>query len=375
VSTGARPDAIVVGAGIVGAACALELARDGRRVLVLDAGEVAGGTTAAGMGHLVALDDSPAQLALAAYSLGLWRALVPLLGDPAAYRNTGTLWIAEDDAQLAAAREKGATYAAAGVATELLDARALHDAEPALRDGLAGALRVPGDGVLLPPPAARRLLELARDLGAELRERHAVTGLGPHEVHTAHGVLRADVIVNATGAWAPRLAPELPILPRKGHLVLVDAGDATCHHQLVELGYLASAHGMSGNSVAFNVQPRANGRLLVGSSRELAGWDTSVSDAMVLRMLDRARHFMPALAQATPEHVRTGFRPATPDGLPYIGAWPGVPGHWVAAGHEGLGLTTAPGTARLLADLIAGRAPAIGAAPYDPARVLDTPRP
>jgi glycine/D-amino acid oxidase-like deaminating enzyme len=258
------------------------------------------------------------------------------------------------------------------VETELLGPRELSDEEPALRAGLAGALRVPGDGVLLPPPVARRFLELARDQGAELRERCAVTALGPHEVHTDAGTVRAEVVVNAAGAWAPRLAPELPIVPRKGHLAFVDAGADLCHHQLVELGYLASAHELSGESVAFNVQPRPDGQLLVGSSRELAGWDASVNEGVLRRMLDRAGHFMPSLAGARPAGVRTGFRPATPDGLPYIGRWPGAPGQWVAAGHEGLGLTTAPGTARLIADLVAGREPAIHAAPYDPARVLPT---
>ncbi|HEU4631627.1 MAG TPA: FAD-dependent oxidoreductase [Gemmatimonadaceae bacterium] len=366
----ARPDAIVVGAGVVGAACALALARDGRRVLVLDGRTVASGTTSAGMGHLVALDDSPAQLALSACSLRLWRELLPELGDAVAHRPIGTLWLAEDDAQLAALAARRDGYAAAGVEAELLDARELAATEPALCPGLAGALRVPGDGVLDPPAAARRLLALAREHGAELRESCAVHALGPHEARGADDVYRAEVIVNAAGAWAPRLTPALPIVPRKGHLVLGDAQPELCRHQLVETGYLASAHALDGASVAFNVQPRPGGRLAVGSSRELAGWDASVNEPLVVRMLERARHFLPGLATLRAERVCTGFRPATPDGLPYVGRWPALAGQWVAAGHEGLGLTTAPGTARLLADLVAGREPAIDARPYDPARVL-----
>src|SRR3954468_23315470 len=97
--TGSRPSAIVVGAGIVGAACAATLARDGFRVTVLDADIPAGGTTAAGMGHLVAMDDSPEQLALTSYALTLWRDLVPELPSSVELEATGTLWIAEDDQQ------------------------------------------------------------------------------------------------------------------------------------------------------------------------------------------------------------------------------------------------------------------------------------
>ena len=87
-------------------------------------------------------------------------------------------------------------------------------------------------------------------------------------------------------------------------------------------------------------------------------------------MLERAIEFMPALAGLSMIRTWTGFRPATPDKLPLIGAWPATPGLWIAAGHEGLGITTSLGTAQLIADLVAGRAPPIDASPYAPTRAL-----
>ena len=364
-------DTIVVGAGIVGAACAAALARDGRRVLVLDASFAAGGTTAAGMGHLVAMDDSPAQLALTRYSLALWDALAPSLPRATEYDRCGTMWIAEDDAQLAAVREKQATYAQAGIASELLDARALAEAEPFLRPGLAGGLRVPGDGVVYQPRATLHLLDDARRHGAVVREGARVRSVVANGVVLDSGeTLRADDVVAAAGAQSAQLVPGLPIVPRKGHLVVTDRHPGLCSHQLVELGYLASAHVMTGESVAFNLQPRATGQVLIGSSRELVGWDPAINPRIVHRMLERARQFVPAIADVSLLRTWTGFRPATPDKLPLIGAWADVPGLWIAAGHEGLGITTATGTARLLADLLARRAPAIDATPYAPARVL-----
>ena len=169
---------------------------------------------------------------------------------------------------------------------------------------------------------------------------------------------------------APGLVAELPIVPRKGHLVITDRYPGLCRAQLVELGYLRSAHGLGGASVAFNVQPRATGQLLIGSSRELVGRDGAVNHAVLGEMVRRAIWFVPALAGCDAIRVWTGFRPATPDGLPLIGRWDAVPGVWVAAGHEGLGITTAPATAALIAADIMGRAAPIDAAPYRPARAM-----
>ena len=368
----ARCDAIVVGAGIVGAACAAALARGGLRVRVLDASFAAGGSTAAGMGHLVVMDDSPEQLALTGYSARLWAELVDTLAPAVEHRACGTIWVAEDAEQLAAVDEKRRVYAAAGIDSELLDDGALAEAEPFLRHGLAGGLRVAADAVLYPPQAALHLLRTALDRGGELCEHTEVAAVAAHGVRLAGGgAMHAEVVVNAAGAAAPRLVPELPIVPRKGHLIITDRHPELCAHQLVELGYLASAHTMTSESVAFNLQPRATGQLLLGSSRELVGWDASINPAIVRRMVRRACDFMPALADVSALRTWTGFRPATPDKLPLVGRWEPVPGLWVAAGHEGLGITTALGTAQLVADLVAGRTPAIDPAPYAPSRVAD----
>lgn len=363
-------DAIVIGAGIVGAACARALAREGMRVVVLDAEFAGGGTTAAGMGHLVVMDDSPEQLALTALSLELWRALRPALAPAVEFDPCGTLWIAEDADQMDAVREKERVYGAHGVWSEMVNASELASLEPMLRPGLAGGLLVPGDAVLYPPCAALWLLDDARAHGATVREGTTVHAVTHNAVRVGNETLEAEVIVNAAGASSARLTPELPIVPRKGHLAITDRAPGFCRHQLVELGYLTSAHVMTTESVAFNVQPRPTGQVLIGSSRELVGWDASTNRDVLRRMLDRAVQFMPALDQLPIVRTWTGFRPATPDKLPLIGRWTPTAGLWIAAGHEGLGITTSLGTARLLADLVVGRSPAIDASPFSPMRVL-----
>ncbi len=178
--------------------------------------------------------------------------------------------------------------------------------------------------------------------------------------------------------------------------MITDRAPGFCRHQLVELGYLHSAHAMGGSSVAFNLQPRVTGQLLIGSSRELVGsWaanatgpsgsadappeprraGSAVSRATVARMLARALEFVPALGRLDAIRAWTGFRPATPDNLPLIGRWPASERVWIAAGHEGLGITTALATGRLLADLVVGRTPDIAAEPFAPQRMAAAPRP
>lgn len=366
--TGPTPDVVVVGAGVVGAAVAYVLSGEGMRVTVLEAGFPGGGATGAGMGHVVVMDDSDAQLALTRYSRELVGRVMPRLPPRCEVERTGTLWIAEREDQLGTLRAKHAVYTASDVAAELLDASDVAAAEPALRKPLAGALRVPDDVVLYPPAFARWLLDEAVRAGARVRTGVQVTRIEPEAAIATDGAYPAGAIVNAAGAQAARLSPDLPIVPRKGHLVITQRHPGLCRHQLVELGYLDSAHTLTAESVAFNVQPRCTGQLLIGSSRELVGWDPSINRALVGRMLERAVAFLPGLARASAIRTWVGFRPATPDKLPLIGRMTDPGGEWIAAGHEGLGIATALGSARILADLMLGRPPAIDATPFVPTR-------
>jgi len=206
--------------------------------------------------------------------------------------------------------------------------------------------------------------------GAEVRTGEKVDAIVARAVQVNGQTRSADRVVLAAGAQSVHLVPGLPIVPRKGHLVITDRYPGYCRHQLVELGYLTSAHTMTSASVAFNVQPRRTGQLLIGSSRELVGWDASVNREILAAMLARAVDFVPGIASLSAIRTWTGFRPATEDKLPLVGPWEDVEGLWLAAGHEGLGITTAMGTAAVLADLMAGRSPAIDAAPFSPARVF-----
>jgi D-hydroxyproline dehydrogenase subunit beta len=362
-------DVVLVGGGIVGAACALFCARAGLRVALVEREFPGSGATAAGMGHVVVMDDSEAQFALTRRSQQLWQALAPELPPGAEYEVRGTIWVAADDEEFAEATRKHAYLEAREVPSRLINGRELAALEPNLRPGLAGGLLVTDDAVVYPPTVALYLARQAKALGATVLTGRCVTQLASGEAILDDGTrLRAPRLVNAAGADAVACTAGLPIKKRKGHLVITDRYPGFVQHQLVELGYLKSAHSLTTDSVAFNVQPRQTGQVLIGSSRQYGNEDSNVDQALLAAMLARAALYLPAVQSLSVLRVWTGFRAATPDKLPLIGPLPGDSTVWLATGHEGLGITTALATAELLTAAFTGSKPAIAPEPFLPER-------
>jgi glycine/D-amino acid oxidase-like deaminating enzyme len=282
-------------------------------------------------------------------------------------RETGTLWVAADEEEFSHVPGKCQFYLDHGVHAEVLDSKQVAEAEPSLRPGLPGGLRVPGDCVVYPVTAAGWLLEEAKRNGATVRQGKSVAKLTGNSVSLTDGTtFYAACVVNAAGGHAADLTPGLPIEPRKGHLVITDRYPWFVHHQLVELGYLKSAHEMSTESVAFNAQPRATGQVLLGSSRQFVGWNPEVDRRIVAKMVARATEYMPDIAKLSAIRIWTGFRATTPNKLPIIGSMPDQPTLLIAAGHEGLGITTSLSTGKLISDIVTGTTPRIDPSPYAP---------
>src|ERR1700733_8727826 len=241
--------------------------------------------------------------------------------------------------------------------------------EPNLRTGMVGGLLVTEDAVVYPPCAARFLVERGQKYGTVIHLGRTIKEIGRGQVRFSdESVLRAGRIVNAAGAWAAELTPGVEIKKRKGHLVITDRYPGFLRHQLVELGYLKSAHSVTGDSVAFNVQPRRTGQILIGSSRQYGAEHKEVDHDILTRMLQRAQQYMPGIGTMSAVRTWTGFRAATPDKLPLIGPWPGDKSLFLATGHEGLGITTSLATAKILVDQVTGATPEIPIEPYLPSR-------
>lgn len=386
-------DLIVVGGGIVGCAvvqhCAQWLPRPARIVL-LDRGPIAGATSGSCMGHLMVTPDDAQEYAFTASSVRLWRELHERQGG-FDHNPTGALYLADDPADVELFAVLQRQFAAQGDRADVLDPRQLRDREPGLAHDLPGALFYPGDGVVLPMLACGAMLREAQrsNPAVAVRPFCAVTAVrraGDRVVgvDTANGPIDAPIVVNATGVWAPELAEmagqgRLPIFPRAGNLAITGHHVTPVRTQLLEIAYIRFAHGATKvdptrsddpGGHAVNMQPQTNGGCLIGSTRQFRGMDRSLHHELLRRSLARAQRYAPCLASAQIVRTWVGLRPYSIDKHPLIGPWPPLQGLWIAAGHEGLGITLAPITGLLLAQQIVGAKTAIDATPYLPARFL-----
>ena len=356
-------DSIVIGGGIIGAACAYELQQRGQKVLVIDANTPGTGATAACMGHVVVMDDSPSMLQFSSYSRKLWSELCPQLPENCEDIMCGTMWVAEDEEELEEARKKMDLYESAGVECELLSSSGLAKHEPNLKSGLAGALRVKGDRVVYPTNVVRYLLRNIKVLS-----NSQVVDISENEVKVENGdKYFAQHIIVAAGVLTAKLLG-LPLIPKKGHLVITERYPNFANHQIIELGYIKKAHSATSDSTAFNIQPRKTGQMIIGSSREFSGYDKGINKKLLSEMLERASYFMPGIRKLKALRVWTGLRPATEDGVPYIGYLKNKK-VFVCAGHEGLGITTSLASAKMIAAQVFGEDTEIDNQPYCPERL------
>lgn len=347
-----------MGGGIVGAACARALAQAGATVDLLEARFLGAGATSAGMGHLVTMQGVPGELELTSFGTELWRRESDELKRSADYVQAGTLWIASSDAEVELLERQRHAFATVGVDATLLTRAQLKVVEAALSPAACAGLQVPGDGIIYAPKAAQWLGR--QSCGGRLRVHQGacVASVGPRWALTEGGQLfEADCVVVAAGLQAKRLLPDLPLVAKRGHLMITDRCPGFLRHQILEIGYAASTHSENSVSVSFNVQPRPTGQILIGSSREIGVEHTAEDSAILRQIARRVMHFLPDLAKLPILRAWTGLRPASETGLPIIGEvkLSDAQGEvWVAVGHEGLGVTTALVTASVLVAKITG---------------------
>jgi len=363
-----QADVVVIGGGIVGAACAYHLCEAGLKVHLVERRFPASGTSRACDGLILLWDKMPgAELALGQASSALWVELAGALELDFEYARQGTIFLAEGEGGMDAGRAKAEALSAVGVRAQVLDGPGLRSLEPNLAPDIAGGIFFPDDAQVDARRATLAMLSAAQRRGLTLHTnaeavaiQRAAGGAGRIEkVITRDGEIGTETVVCAAGVWSNAVAQlvggELPLRPRKGHILVTAKVPGMVHHPLLEGGYVSTVQSATEDlQVALVAEPTASGTLLLGSSRQSVGFDRSVSMTVVGAIAARAVRFLPALAQVPVIRSYAGLRPWSPDHLPLIGPWAQVPGFYVAAGHEGAGIGLAPVTGRLITDWITG---------------------
>jgi len=372
-------DVVVVGAGIVGAACAFYLADAGLSVTVVERGSVAAGTTSEGEGNILVSDKRPGpELDLALLSNRLWRQLPDGIGERAELETKGGLVVARSSAQLRRLSDLAGEQRMAGVVVRDVTAGEARELEPHLAEDLAGAAYYPEDMQVQPMLAAALLLRAARRRGAKVRFRDEVRGVSRSGarvtgVETAAGRISAGLVLNAAGTASAAVAAlagvPLAVEPRRGFIVVTEPLPRVIRHKVYSSDYVDNVDsGNAGLEMSTVVEGTASGTVLIGASRERVGLDRSGGLRVAALLCRGALRLFPMLAEVRAIRYYAGFRPYCPDHLPVIGADPRLEGLFHASGHEGAGIGLAPATGYLVAAQVTGATPEIALEPFSAGR-------
>ena len=371
-----RADVIVIGAGIVGAMCAHFAVKSGLKTIVIDRGAIASGTTGAGEGNIMVSDKSPGpELDLALISRDLWFEVGEEVGDSFELVAKGGLSIARrnPDSLYALAREQ----AKAGVKLRILDKREIHELEPFMAPEIEYGVHYPQDAQCQPMLAAAHILHAVKRSGGIIASHQEVLSIkeknGSLEVHTPDGIWESQFIINASGTWAGEIAAragsELPIMPRRGFILVTAPLPHYVNHKVYDSDYVDNVASSEADlQTSTVIEGTKSGTILIGASRERVGYDKSISVEIIKKLAGQATSLFPVLQSAQLLRVYNGFRPYSPDHLPVIGEDAFIKGLFHCAGHEGAGIGLSAASGKLISQMITGSSLLIDPQPFSPSR-------
>ena len=384
-------EVVVVGGGIIGISCAYALSRDGWQVAVLERLGLASGTSSACQGGV------GFGLSSEGYDLHLSRAAVAAYENLAAegvdveYHRDGTLFVGEpeEDDEIKARIKK---LQEVGIACEWLDQVAIRDEEPALSPSLSGAAVIQDSGNVYPMRVVVELARRANRFGTHIYTETELTGIEMKHgkvsaALTAGRRIATEKIIIAAGVWSPSVCQfvglKVPVWPLKGHILVSEpVVPRMLRHYINDTRYEATVDTMREVEIGAGgpkpVPPQfatvlhsfENGHILIGSSREFAGYNREVDRGRLKAIARLAARLVPGLAEVRIIRTYAGLRPWTPDGLPMVGPTTQAEGVFFATGHAGDGNTLAILTGNIIADLLSGRETAIETDPLSPDRFI-----
>ncbi|MBG9810125.1 glycine oxidase [Bacillus endophyticus] len=363
-------DIVVIGGGIIGSSIAYYCSKSGLDVTVLERNELASGTTSKCDGNILAVDKDPgfdSQMSLK--SQQLVHELNHDLEIPFEYRNPGSILVCENDMEMEAAQKWVRQQQEAGLDFRMLNREDLRNESSYFADDLPGGLECRTDSIINPYMLTYSMIQRAKQFGAKIHTNTGVRNLYKNRqnqfvIETNNETFTANKVVNACGVWAPFIGEmlniDIPIKPRKGHVIVASRQQPVGSRNVMEFGYLISKFGGQRKvdpltdkyGVALVFEPTQSQNFLIGSSRQFNGYDTKTDYEVIKNIARRAVRFYPKIANMTVIRTYAGLRPWTDDHLPIISHVEEVTGFYIAAGHEGDGISLAAITGKLIEELI-----------------------
>ncbi len=371
-------DVAVIGAGVTGSAMAYYNAKNGAKVALIDAGDIANGTSARSDGNILVSDKMPGfDAQFTKLSQDQFKSLSEELDYPIEWTQKGSLIIMESEAEMEAARKFCNDMVASGMPMRILDQKEVHEDEPLLAEDIIGGLETACDGSLNPMSLSYGFALKAEKLGAQLFLHSRVTDIQKqsegYRITAGSETIIAQNVVNCGGVWAPAIGKlvglDIPVHARQGQILVSEQTFQVARRKVYEFGYLMAKfqggdykrpvpENIERNGVAFVFEPTHAGNFLIGSSRRFVGEDVTNEIEVMQALAQRAIRFFPVIRDIKVIRGYAGVRPYTPDHMPIISDTE-LPGFYIAAGHEGDGIGLSPITAMSIAALIAGKQPPI----------------
>ena len=374
-------EVVVIGGGVIGAACSHALAEAGVSTVLVERGEIGGGASGACEGNVLASDKSPGpEFELARRSIELYSGLEERLEADIQLEAKGSLLVAPNDRAAELLSAEAGWMKDEGLAVELLDPAAALETEPALNSRIAAALLVGNDLQVCPMRLVLALANASARLGARVVRDCGVEAVEVADgrvvaVATTRGRVSCGSVVVAAGVATPGLlatiGEELPLRGRRGQILVSAPAPGLIRHKVYDFGYRATVQEQEeeGVQVATVLETTRRGNVLIGASREFRETTEDPDLAVDALLARRALELAPGLGGLRILRSYAGVRPTLPDGLPAIGRVESVEGLLIATGHEGAGIGLAPATAEMITAAITGDRSPVSPEPFRPGRL------
>jgi glycine/D-amino acid oxidase-like deaminating enzyme len=373
------PDVVVIGAGVVGASCALALTNAGFKVQVIDRGPVSSGTTGAGEGNILVSDkEIVSEITLAKRSRDLWFEINTDIGGGFELEPKGGIVVSRSATGIESLKKLVKHQESHGINTQLLNQKELIKIEPNISKAIEFAVLYPQDSQCQPMLAAAQMIRAVKKRGGRFNHGENVIAIKSsnnqvNTVVTDKASYPTGAVINATGTWAGEIArlagSDLPIMPRRGFILVTNAAPKLVHHKVYDAEYVANvASGDAQLQSSAVIEGTESGTILIGSSRERVGFNNEFSVAILRQLARQAIEIFPILESLQLLRAYRGFRPYAPDHLPVIGEDSIINGLFHAAGHEGAGVGLAPVSAQLITEILQGKPTFMDASAFSPAR-------